>query len=230
MGKAIEQEAIARDHHISFAIDRHNQEELQLLSQENTDVVIEFTHPDSFSDNLTAVLDAGIPMVSGTTGWYEQIAFFEDLVAEKEGTFLYASNFSIGVNILFRLNQQLAALMNRHEQYDCFIEERHHRHKADSPSGTAYTLALQVLEELDRKKAMASDELRKRAPREDELSVGYVRSGEIIGTHRVSYTSEIDSISIQHRAHNRRGFALGAVIGAEWLIGKKGWFSFADVI
>ena len=138
MGKAIEQEAIARGHSISFTIDLHNQDSIQQLSKDNTDVVIEFTHPDSFAGNFEAVMAAGLPLVSGTTGWYEQTASFEAKVAETDGSFLYASNFSIGVNILFRLNQQLAALMNRHEQYDCFIEEHHHRYKADAPSGTAY--------------------------------------------------------------------------------------------
>ncbi|MEM8889932.1 MAG: dihydrodipicolinate reductase C-terminal domain-containing protein, partial [Bacteroidota bacterium] len=142
---------------------------------------------------------------------------------------MYSSNFSVGVNVLFLLNQKLAQLMNSYPEYDVFIEEQHHRYKADAPSGTAVSLSKQVLEGLDRKDRIATDALLNRAPEPEELSVGYIRSGEIIGRHKVSYTSAIDEISIEHKAHNRRGFALGAVIAAEWMQGKKGFYSFTEL-
>ena len=142
---------------------------------------------------------------------------------------MFSSNFSIGVNILFKLNRELARIMNQYPEYDCFIEERHHRHKADGPSGTAHSLASQVLEELDRKTAITDASIRHRPPQPVELSVGFIRSGEIIGRHQVTYTSDIDEITLFHSAHNRRGFALGAVVAAEWMRGKKGFYEFSDI-
>ena len=229
MGKAIEQEALARGHRIAFCIDVHNAAEWAQVKPENTDVVIEFTHPNSFPDNLDRVMKAGIPMVTGTTGWHEGMETVRSQVAAQEGALMYSSNYSIGVNLLFKLNQQLARWMNDYPEYDCFIEEQHHRHKADAPSGTAISLARQVIDGLDRKSRIATDALLHRAPDADELSVGYVRSGEIVGRHKVSYTSEIDALTIEHHAYNRRGFAVGAVVAAEWLAGKKGLFEFIDI-
>jgi 4-hydroxy-tetrahydrodipicolinate reductase len=218
MGKAIEQEAQYRNHQVSFRIDKEDQAQIEQVNPENTDVIIEFTHPDSFESNLQRLLPLGIPIVSGTTGWHGRLEEILTRVEDEQGKFLYSSNFSIGVNILFRLNEMLARLMNPYPEYDCFIEERHHRHKADGPSGTAISLAQQVLQGLDRKSRLSDESLRQRAPEPEELSVGFVRSGEIFGQHRVAYTSEIDSLQITHQAHNRRGFAQGAVIGAEWLV------------
>lgn len=218
MGKAIEQEALLRSHEISFKIDKDNQQEISQITAGNTDVIIEFTRPDSFFPNMHALLPLGIPIVSGTTGWHNQMEEVLTMVEDHQGLFLYSSNFSIGVNILFKLNERLAELMNPYPEYDPFIEEQHHRHKADAPSGTAISLAQQVLAGLDRKEVIADDELRHRAPKDEELSVGYARAGEIFGRHKVAYTSEIDTIQIIHQAHNRRGFALGAVVGAEWLV------------
>lgn len=229
MGKAIEQEALARNHQIVARIDKDNLDEIKTLPAANAEVVIEFTHPDSFFDNLDKVLPLQIPVVTGTTGWHDEIGKVEGLVKKHDTSLLYSSNFSIGVNLLFKLNQRLAELMNAHAQYDCYIEEQHHRHKADAPSGTAHSLANQIIGGLDRKSEIATDSLLNRKPKPDELSIGYIRSGEIIGKHKVSYTSEIDSISITHEAYNRRGFALGAVIAAEWLYGKKGLHNFADI-
>lgn len=218
MGKAIEQEALLRKHEISFKIDKDDQHLLQKMNPENTDAIIEFTHPDSFFPNLHALLPLGIPIVSGTTGWHTQMEQVLTMVEDHQGSFLYSSNFSVGVNILFKLNEKLAELMNPYPEYDPFIEEQHHRHKADAPSGTAVSLAQQVLDGLDRKNTISDESLRHRAPKEEELSVGYIRGGEIFGRHKVGYTSEIDTIQIIHQAHNRRGFAQGAVIGAEWLV------------
>lgn len=229
MGKAIEQEALKRGHQISARIDLNNQQDIESLTVENTDVVIEFTHPTSFEGNLKAVMALGLPMVTGTTGWQDKQTDIEAIVSTANGSLMHSSNFSVGVNVLFKLNQRLAALMNQYPEYDCYIEEQHHRHKADAPSGTAHSLAQQVLAGLDRKSSIATEELRHRAPTPEELSVGYVRCGEIIGTHRVAYTSDIDSIRIEHQAYNRRGFALGAVIAAEWIVGKSGMHEFSDL-
>lgn len=229
MGKAIEQEAVARSHEIVAKIDKDNHGDLDKLSEDTCDVVIEFTHPDSFFPNLDKVSQLGIPLVSGTTGWYDRMQEVEDKVKANDASFLYSSNFSIGVNVLFLLNQRLAQLMNQYPEYDCFVEEQHHRYKADAPSGTAVSLSTDIIAGLDRKTVVATDALLNRAPSPEELSVGYIRSGEIIGRHKVCYTSEIDEISIEHKAHNRRGFALGAVIAAEWLKGKKGFYSFSEM-
>ncbi|MEM6263136.1 MAG: 4-hydroxy-tetrahydrodipicolinate reductase [Bacteroidota bacterium] len=228
MGKAIEQEATARGHEISFRIDQDNHKELSSITPSNTDAIIEFTHPDSFWRNLEACLTLGVPIISGTTGWYDERSKAYELVSEKNAAFMFGSNFSVGVNLFFKLNERLAELMNPYTDYDCYVEEQHHRYKADGPSGTAVTLAQQVLSRLDRKESIAPD-LRTRPPQPEELSVGFIRSGEIIGRHRVGYTSDIDSLTIEHHAYNRRGFALGAVIAAEWMQGKKGFFEFKDV-
>ena len=229
MGQAIEQEAVARGHHISFKIGRNDASKIASLAPDNTDVVIEFTHPESIMGNFSRLLPTKIPLVTGTTGWTDQFQTVKQLVEAHDASLLYGSNFSVGVNILFKVNELLAKLMNRYETYDCFVEERHHSHKADAPSGTAETLALQVINHLDRKKQLATEQLRIRPPKPEELSVGYIRSGEIFGEHTVGYTSEIDSLSISHKAHNRRGFALGAVIGAEWIVGKKGVHNFQEL-
>ena len=229
MGKAIEQEALLRDHTISFRIDVDNAAQIHELAPDNTDVVIEFTHPDSFRPNLDVLLPRQIPIVSGTTGWYDQTDEVRKLVDQHQAGFLYASNFSVGVNILFKLNQQLAKLMNRYPEYDCFVEEHHHRYKADAPSGTAHTLARDILAALDRKDQIATDALLNRPPQPEELSVGYIRSGGIPGTHRITYTSDIDQVSIEHQAFSRRGFALGAVLAAEWMVGKTGFYEFSEV-
>ncbi|MEO1416274.1 MAG: 4-hydroxy-tetrahydrodipicolinate reductase [Bacteroidota bacterium] len=230
MGKAVEQEAVQRGHTIVVKIDQDNWDDLKGLSSAHVDAIIEFTHPASFDQNFRQVADLGIPLVSGTTGWYEQEATYRSILTEKEGAFLFASNFSIGVNILFKLNQRLAELMNAYDAYDPFIEEQHHRYKADGPSGTAHTLARDLMVKLDRKTVVSDASLRNRAPQAEELSVGFTRAGEIIGKHEVTYTSDIDRISITHEAYNRRGFAVGAVIAAEWLVGKKGFYEFSEVI
>ncbi|MEO0899890.1 MAG: 4-hydroxy-tetrahydrodipicolinate reductase [Bacteroidota bacterium] len=230
MGKAVEQEALKRGHEIVAKIDLNNFEDLQQLHSDNCDAVIEFTHPDSFDRNIKAVMNRGLALVSGTTGWYDQMESYQQLVEEKKGSFLYASNFSVGVNVLFKLNRTLADMMNAYGQYDPFIEEQHHRHKADGPSGTAHTLARDLMERIDRKTKVNGPELRNRAPQDDELSVGFTRAGEIIGRHKVVYTSDIDDIIIEHNAHNRRGFALGAVLAAEWLQAKQGFYEFIDTL
>lgn len=229
MGKAVEQEATARGHEIVGRIDKDNVSELRNYDSNDVDVAIEFTHPDSFQGNLEAMMTAGIPLVSGTTGWHERIDAVRTMVEGKGGSFLYASNFSVGVNLLFELNRKLAKLMNGYPEYDVFVEEQHHKFKADSPSGTAISLGQEIIEELDRKDNLAGEELRSRAPKGNELSMGYIRAGEIIGQHTVTYRSDIDRISLTHEAYNRRGFALGAVIGAEWIVGNAGFHAFGEL-
>lgn len=229
MGKAVEVEAQARGHAISHRINRDNQSEIENLSPENCDLAIEFSQPGSALGNFKSILEQKVALVTGTTGWDEHKAQLEALVSEQQGAFLYSSNFSPGVNILYKLNQTLAAIMDRYPAYDPYVDEAHHRHKKDAPSGTALSLAEQVLQGLQRKSSIAGAELTNRPPSEEELSVSWTRAGEIIGRHSVSYISDIEEIKISHQAFNRRGFALGAVLAAEWLVDKKGFYNFADI-
>lgn len=229
MGRTVEAEALERGHQIVATIDTDNLEEIDRLTPDFADVVIEFTRPENALRNYDQLLKKGVHVVTGTTGWYDQVDEVKSWVDQAAGAFLYASNFSIGVNILFQLNQQLAQLMNRYGAYDPFVMEAHHRHKKDGPSGTAVSLADQVVDGLDRKSVWVTDELHHRPPNPEEVSVGYVRAGAIFGEHQVTYTSEIDELTISHKAYGRRGFALGAVIAAEWIQGKKGFFNFQEV-
>lgn len=228
MGQAVEQEAVARGHHIVARLRSHSASEITSISPANADVIIEFTHPDGVLTTYHRLLATGLPIVTGTTGWHGVIHEVEAAVLRAEGAFLHSSNFSPGVNILFRLNSILAEMMNRYPDYDPAIEEAHHRHKKDAPSGTALSLAQGLIEGLDRKTGWGMD-FSHRPPRPEELSIAVTRAGEIIGRHAVSYRSEIEEIRISHEAFNRRGFALGAVLAAEWLQGKKGFFTFAEI-
>jgi 4-hydroxy-tetrahydrodipicolinate reductase len=229
MGKAVECEAIGRGHEISARIDRADAGQMGSLSPETTDAIIEFTHPGSFWGNMELLLTKNIPVITGTTGWYDEKDRLQALVDNSNGSLMYAANFSVGVNILFKLNRDLARLMNRYPDYDPYIEEHHHRFKADAPSGTAFALAEGLMEKLDRKSTVSSEALRNRPPKDNELSVGYTRAGGIIGKHIVSYFSEIDQVTIMHEAYNRRGFALGAVIAAEYMQGKHGMRNFQEL-
>lgn len=229
MGRAVEVEAEARGHKIVAKIDRENFDEIDQLTPDAVDAVVEFTHPDVVMGIYRKLIAKGLPTVTGTTGWYSEREKIQALTDKAGSAFLYASNFSIGVNIMFQLNAQLARLMNRYPEYDAYVEEGHHKHKKDGPSGTAIGLAEQMLDGLDRKNTWVTDELHHRPPHPNELSIGYVRAGGIIGRHKVTYTSEIDDISISHVAHNRRGFALGAVVAAEWIQEKQGFFNFREV-
>lgn len=229
MGKAIEAEALQRNHIIVAIIEKNALHKLHEISSFGADVIIDFTHPDSVLPNIRACAGLGLPIVCGTTGWAQHLDEVKAITAANALGFIFSSNFSIGVNLLFKLNKELAKWMNPYPEYDCFVEEQHHRHKADAPSGTALSLANDIITNLQRKNCIATDILQSRSPTAEELSVGYIRSGEIIGKHRVSYSSDIDTISIEHSAHNRRGFALGAVIAAEWIQGKQGFFNFAEI-
>ena len=221
MGKTIAQYAKKRNHEIVFILDKNTQEGDLITA----DVAINFSIPEAAVDNIKLALKQKIPVVSGTTGWladYEEVTSYCNA---QSTAFLYASNFSIGVNLFFKINQYLAQLIKSHQKdYKASIEEIHHIHKLDAPSGTAITLAEDIVEH--------SDYEGWKLDKEDEknLSIKAIREEEVPGTHTVNYQSSIDLISIKHEAYKRDGFALGAVIAAEWLYGKQGVFSMNDVL
>ena len=226
MGRTIEAIALERGHSPALKIDIDS---LALFTKENLrlcDVAIEFTGPHSAKENILACINAGIPVISGSTGWLENWAEVEKACTAKNGSLLYASNFSVGVNIFFEINKRLAKLMSTHPEYDVSIEEIHHTQKKDAPSGTAITLAEQVLKELARKTKWVNQASRQA----DELSITSKRIDPAPGTHTVKYSAAVDDIEIIHTAHNREGFALGAVLAAEFIHGKKGIFSMQDVL
>lgn len=226
MGKMIEEIALERGHEIVLRITSQNQQDLNAANAALADVAIEFTTPHSAYDNVKLCLDFDLPVVSGSTGWNEKLEDIKTYCTEKDGSFLHASNFSIGVNIFFEVNQLLARLMNRHKEYEVTLKEIHHTQKKDAPSGTAVTLAQQVLQELDRKTAWVNEE----SSNPENLSIISERTDPAPGTHHVLYHSAIDDIEIIHTAHNRKGFALGAVLAAEYISVKKGIFSMKDVL
>ena len=220
MGKEIEKIALQRGHEIVI---RKDVEPVQVdLTQ--AEVAIDFSHPDAAFDNIVSCLDAGVPVISGTTGWLGRYEEARARCLEKEGAFLYASNFSIGVNLFFNLNAYLARMMSNLKDYEVSMEETHHVHKLDAPSGTAISLARDILDNSEKE----SWSLEKGSDR--ELHIRVKREGEVPGTHVVQYDSEADSIEIRHTAHNRTGFALGAVIAAEWILGRTGVFGMSDVL
>lgn len=225
MGRTIEQIALERGHRIVGKIDVQNRSEMDALSREDVDVAIEFSSPEAAFDNITYCLRKGWPIVSGTTGWLEHKSEIEALCRQQQGAFFYASNYSIGVNLFFRLNRYLARLM-KGQPYDVSMTEIHHIHKLDAPSGTAITLAEGVSAENDSIKGWTL------APetKEGHLPITSEREGEVPGTHIIRYDSEIDTIEISHTAHGRKGFASGAVVSAEWLVGKAGVFGMDDLL
>ena len=220
MGQAIEKIALERGHEIVI---RKDMEPLT-IDLSLADAAIDFSHPNAAFDNIVSCFDAGVPVVSGTTGWLDRFEEAKVLCSETKGAFLYASNFSIGVNLFFNLNAYLARLMRPLKDYDVELEEIHHVHKLDAPSGTAITLAEGILEQSEKESWSLDKESR------DELFIGVEREGEVPGTHKVRYSSEVDSIEIKHTAHSRTGFALGAVVAAEWILGKQGVFGMKDVL
>lgn len=226
MGKEIEQILIARGHTIPLIIDLNNTNDLDAAHLQEVDVAIEFTTPSTAYGNVVKCLEAGVPVVCGTTAWLDKLPEVEQLCKEKNGAFFYASNYSIGVNIFFEINRRLAQLMNRFGEYDVTIEETHHTQKKDAPSGTAVTLAEGVLENLDRKQKWVCGTTT--VP--EELEVVAIRRSVVPGTHTVTYESDVDALLITHMAKSRRGFALGAVLAAEFLHGKTGIFSMKDLM
>jgi 4-hydroxy-tetrahydrodipicolinate reductase len=228
MGKTIEEEAVKRGHTITCRISSQNLNDLNPRLLQWADVAIEFTTPESAIQNITQCLKMGLPVISGTTGWTSKRAEIDKLCFELNGAFLYASNFSIGVNIFYEVNKKLAHLMNKYETYDVSIHEIHHTAKLDKPSGTAITLATDVIDRLERKKVWTIS-----IPAENNSRNLYIaadRTDPAPGTHKVSYKSEIDDIEIIHTAHNRSGFAIGSILASEWIINRKGVFSMSDVL
>ena len=225
MGHAIEQIALQRGHEIVSVIDVNNQEDFTSDAFNSADVAIEFSMPAVAMDNYRRAFAAGVPVVSGTTGWLEHLPEIKE--ACKAGqTFFYASNFSLGVNIFFALNKYLAKIMNDFPAYDVRMVETHHVHKLDAPSGTAITLAEGLIDNIERKNKWVEG----KEPAEDEIGICSVREGEVPGIHTVIYESDVDTISITHDAKSRMGFALGAVIAAEFTCGKKGFLTMQDML
>jgi 4-hydroxy-tetrahydrodipicolinate reductase len=224
MGKTLEKIAEARGHHVILRLDVHNPEDFDRIGE--ADVAIEFTRPESAAANLKKCIAAGVPVVCGTTGW---LAHYEDIAQycrAENSAFLYASNYSIGVNIFFEINKRLANMMDGYPMYDVAMTEIHHTQKLDAPSGTAITLAEGILKNIDRKQKWVCDT----EGGNTDIVITSKRIDPAPGTHIVTYTSPIDTIEIAHTAHSREGFATGAVLAAEWLFGKKGVFSLKDML
>lgn len=220
MGKVIEKLALEKGHTIVFTSGR-NTEKADLS---DADVAIEFSSPEVAVKHITQCFEQNVPVVCGTTGWLKDYDKVLNMCRESDGSFIYASNFSIGVNIFFELNQKLAKIMAKHKNYKASIEEIHHTQKLDAPSGTAITLAEGIIQntEYNSWKLNEADDT--------EIPIIAKRIGDVKGTHIINYNSAVDTISISHEAHSREGFALGAILAAEWLAGKKGVFTMKEVL
>ena len=224
MGKAIESIALSKGHEIVLKIDIQNNQDFTEAALQKADVAIEFTGPHSAFENVKKCIAWGVPVVSGSTGWLDQWSEIKDLCEAKNGTLIYSSNYSIGVNLFFELNKQLAQLMQPYNSYDVSMTEVHHTEKKDAPSGTAISLAKGVIENSNYTNWTLDQ------AKEKQIHIGVKRIADVPGTHTVTYASAVDSIEIKHTAHNRDGFALGAVIAAEWIVGKEGVFTMKDVL
>lgn len=228
MGKAIEAIALERGHAITLKTDKNTQYNLE---DHTIDVAIDFSIPETATTHITSCLENHIPIVSGTTGWLENYATVTALCKQVNGAFLYASNFSIGVTLFFELNKKLGQLMGQHKSYQVAMEEIHHTQKLDAPSGTAITLAEGIIDKTSYTNwKLVEDADANAFAKAQTIPIYSKREGIVPGTHTVTYDSPIDQITIKHEAHSRQGFALGAVIAAEWLVGKKGVFSMQDVL
>ena len=226
MGRAIEEIAIHKGHQIALTIDVDNVKDFTKENLEQADVAIEFTSPHSAFENVRKCLTAGVPVVCGSTGWLDKWNETRLLCEKENGAMVYSSNYSIGVNIFFEINKRLAALMAAHNDYDVTMQEIHHTQKKDAPSGTAVSLAEQILESVHRKKNWVN----RQGNHPEELEIISERNDPAPGTHIVKYSSAIDDIEIIHTAHNRTGFATGAVIAAEFIKDRKGIFSMKEVL
>ncbi|MCF6132337.1 4-hydroxy-tetrahydrodipicolinate reductase [Flavobacterium wongokense] len=220
MGQIIERIALERGHEIVLK----KTSAVTFEGLEQADVAIDFSVPDVATENISTCINKGIPVVSGTTGWLGNYHEMVKLCNEKNAAFLYGSNFSLGVNLFFELNDYLAKMMSKFKEYKVSMEEIHHTHKLDKPSGTAISLANAIINRTDKNNWAIEN------PKADDVFIDVKRIDEVPGTHSVFYNSDVDFIEIKHVAHNREGFALGAVIAAEWIIGKKGVFSMKDVL
>ena len=220
MGKEIEKISIDRGHTISLIKDKND----VIKSIDNTDVAINFSTPDSAIENIKLALNSSVPIICGTTGWLEDYDKILDFSKQTKTSFLYSSNYSLGVNLFFDLNKKLAKLISKHNDYKLKISETHHTEKLDKPSGTAITIAEDIINNSKYKNwSFKKNNI-------SEIEMESIRETNVPGTHIVTYKSDIDSIELKHVAHNRKGFALGAVVAAEWIIDKKGIFTMSDVI
>ncbi|MEO5910670.1 MAG: 4-hydroxy-tetrahydrodipicolinate reductase [Pelobium sp.] len=233
MGKMIESIALDRGHEVVLIIDENNSQDMTAENLKNADVAIDFSTPHSVLANIEACINARLPLIVGTTGWYGHLQQVKDSCLAANSTVMYGSNFSVGVNVFFQINQQVAKMMNKFAgQYDVGMEEIHHIHKLDSPSGTAITIAEDIIQEFDNKSEwvdVKSQEEPVTVHPPQHLIIESYREGEVPGTHAVIYDSDVDRIELKHVAHGRQGFALGAVIAAEWLKGKSGFYSVKDM-
>ncbi|MFN0254835.1 4-hydroxy-tetrahydrodipicolinate reductase [Pedobacter ureilyticus] len=232
MGQIIERFAIDRGHEIVLKIGIENLNDFTVENLKRADVAIDFSAPDAAVDNIYKCFEAKVPVVVGTTGWYGELQKIKNDCEASNNTLLYGSNFSIGVNIFFHLNKVLAKLMNNYPAYDVQVEEIHHTQKLDAPSGTAMTIAEGIIDQIDGKKEWINE--LEGTPiteklKSDQLLIESLRIENVPGTHTVVYSSEVDDIEIKHTAHSRAGFALGAVVAAEWLQNKRGFYSIADI-
>ncbi len=232
MGQIIERFASERGHDVVLKIGVENLQDFTVENLKAADVAIDFSAPDAAVDNIGKCFEAKVPVVVGTTGWYGELQRIKNDCAAGNNTLLYGSNFSIGVNIFFHLNKVLAKLMNSYPAYDVQVEEIHHTQKLDAPSGTAMTIAEGIIEQLDGKTEWVNELEGATMPEKlktNQLLIESLRIENVPGTHTVVYSSEVDDIEIKHTAHSRAGFALGAVVAAEWLQDKKGFYSIADI-
>lgn len=228
MGKAIERIALERGHSIVYKIDSKNT--IDQVDLTSADVAIEFTQPGLVVKHIETCIEKQVPIVVGTTAWQSELERISQLVSEKNGSLLHASNFSVGVNILFNINEKLAALMSSHPEYKAQIEEIHHIQKLDAPSGTAVSLAQGLIENNQNYTSWKSETGSWPAVTAKELPIQALREPDVPGTHTISYISKIDTLTLSHEAHSRDGFALGSVIAAEFLSGKKGIYTMRDVL
>ena len=226
MGKAIEEVALQRGHEIVIKIDQPNLNEFTKENMAKAEAAIEFTSPHTAYDNVKKCLEFDVPVICGSTGWTERLEEMKNICTDKNGAFIYSSNYSVGVNIFFEVNKKLAALMAPHPAYEVILEETHHTQKKDAPSGTAITLAEQILEQVKRKKQWVNEI----SDNTKDLEIISQRIDPAPGTHSIKYSSAIDDIEIIHTAHNRKGFATGAVLAAEFLKDRKGFFTMKDVL
>lgn len=226
MGKEIEKICLERSHEISLIIDIQNLSDLNRENLKKVDVAIDFTTPATVVENILTCFDAGIPVVAGTTGWNKDLKRISGICLEKNQALFYSSNFSIGVNILFAINEYLASIMNKYPQYDVIMEEIHHTQKLDAPSGTAISLAEQIISKLDRKSKWELNTI----SGSDIIGINAIREGDIKGIHEIRYDSEVDYLTIKHVSKSRKGLALGAVYAAEFIKGKKGIFTMRQLL
>ncbi len=225
MGHEIERILLERGHSVELVIDCDNPDDLNAERLRGIDVAIEFTTPQTAYGNIRRCLECGTAVVSGTTGWAERLPELQALCRERDGAMIYSSNYSLGVNVMFRLNRCLAEMMNRLAAYDVTIDETHHIHKKDAPSGTALSLANDIIDRLDRKQAWVCDE----KGRAGDIEITSYREGEVPGIHTVRYESEDDILELRHSLKSRRALAVGAVVAAEFICGRKGVFTIDDL-